>query len=320
MDQNRHNQKVHVKRMEEPRSVNFEKYDIVDTAHPLHEEFKEKKPKSNLLSNFVNRISSIRRIHPFFKSSTQNKQSLTETKTTNGPNTEYDENMEVNFSLDGIKSDDKNHHQNKRQNGSTKPTQREKEASNVPSAFHPNSNKLFLKMEANEQKISTKFKTEKKKLALKKSQSQTTFERQNSQNSNSTKPKQLRLMIDFDGELSPRSKPNIQSIRNKNLIHLIEQSDIKVKKRSFDFNDSASEDNDRIKLDKLSPSMNNQMSESFLKEDESQVETIIFNRRTEESLGDNHNTTGTMRIIASGVTAVAVTSFMIMKGLKSVFW
>ena len=83
---------------------------------------------------------------------------------------------------------------------------------------------------------------------------------------------------------------------------------------------SSSESN-TIKIAEQSFFLKLNQSDSFFKEDESQVRTIVFNKKSDdnETLIDEE-IPGTMKVIASGFTALAVTGFVVIKGIRSVFW
>ena len=90
---------------------------------------------------------------------------------------------------------------------------------------------------------------------------------------------------------------------------------------SEELNSCNSDDSRTIKIDDQNFFIELNQPDSWLKEDESQVKTIVFNRKSEEDVPDtNENIPGPMKVIASGFTALAVTGFVVMKGLRSVFW
>lgn len=87
-------------------------------------------------------------------------------------------------------------------------------------------------------------------------------------------------------------------------------------KNSFDIENVLSEDDNKINFGqsfKLSQSV---QEDGLLEEDRRHVETIVIRRQEEQGEGEM---SGPMMVVAGGFTAVAVTGFIIMKGLRSVF-
>ena len=61
-------------------------------------------------------------------------------------------------------------------------------------------------------------------------------------------------------------------------------------------------------------------NDGFLeRENKSHVETIVFNKRNNSEEQSQHHVSGTLKVVASGLTAVAVTGFVMLNGLRSVF-
>lgn len=85
---------------------------------------------------------------------------------------------------------------------------------------------------------------------------------------------------------------------------------------SFELDQVLSEDDNKINFGNSLKISQSVPDDGFLEEDQRHVETIVFRKREEAEQGEM---SGPMMVVASGFTAIAVTGFFIVKGLRSVF-
>jgi hypothetical protein len=88
---------------------------------------------------------------------------------------------------------------------------------------------------------------------------------------------------------------------------------------SFDLDNVQSDDDNKINFGNSLKISQSVLDDGFLEEDQRHVETIVFRKREEAEEGEEGEMSGPMMVVASGFTAIAVTGFFIVKGLRSVF-
>lgn len=91
-----------------------------------------------------------------------------------------------------------------------------------------------------------------------------------------------------------------------------------VRKASFELDQTMSTDENKIELGSFGGARMQDKFGNYLDADESNVETIVFKRKNSEV--ENAEVSGPVMLVASGFTVFAVTSFVIVKGLRNLFF
>lgn len=90
---------------------------------------------------------------------------------------------------------------------------------------------------------------------------------------------------------------------------------------SFEIERILSDDENKINIGNCIQIAQSTQEDGLIEEDEGRVETIVFRKRNEEEEEeDNGEPSGPMMLVASGLSAVAMTGFFVLKGLRRILW
>lgn len=90
---------------------------------------------------------------------------------------------------------------------------------------------------------------------------------------------------------------------------------------SLEMEQILSDDENKINFGNFIQIAQSTKEDGLIEEDEGRVETIVFRKRNEEEgEEDEGEPSGPMMLVASGLSAVAVTGFFVLKGLKRMLW
>jgi len=137
--------------------------------------------------------------------------------------------------------------------------------------------------------------------------------------SNSAKSIRTNKDPDFLGIVLSKKERTSKFKPHKNLSTPRIRQKSPLRKASFELDQTVSIDENKIELGANfgSPQQKDQFG-NYLNADESNVETIVFKRKNEDLV--DPEVSGPVMFVASGFTAIAVTSFVIVKGLRNLFW